>query len=89
MLIHYDPDEYETVSEHRTCPFHERNPNGAFAGCTCSSSYGQRRRPLEEYLAIKAKKAREEEDRILAQAEIIKARRAAEDALPQPPEPRP
>jgi hypothetical protein len=78
MLIAYDPDEFESVSTYETCAFHKQYPGKPdWAGCTCSASFTQRRRAPEEYAAIKAKKRREEEDRILAQAEIIKASRDA------------
>jgi len=70
MLICYDPDEYENVSEYRTCSF----------GCCRSASYSSRRRSPEEILAIKAKRQREEEDRILARAEAIKATRGVKGA---------
>jgi hypothetical protein len=79
MYVSYDPDEYEIVSEHQTCAFHEANPGVPFAGCCCSSSFTQRRRSDAEIAAIKAKKVREAEDRILAQAEIIKARRRRQE----------
>ncbi len=77
MLIRHDPDEFEVVSTSHTCPFHEANPGKSYAGCTCSGSSGLRRRPYEEVAKIKAEKRREEEDHILAQAELIKRRRDA------------
>lgn len=77
MQIHYDEDEYETVVEARTCPFHQNNPGGSYAGCTCSMSVGSRRRPQAEIDKIKAERRRADEDRILAEAELIKARRLA------------
>lgn len=76
MMIYYDPDEYEIVAERHTCPYHLKYPGAAYAGCTCSANMGQRRRAPEEIAAIKERKIREEEDRVLAQAEIIKASRA-------------
>ena len=78
MLIRYDPDEYQTVSQYHTCEFHKRYPGEPFAGCTCSGSLMSRRRTLDEIEAVKADKRRKEEDRILAQAEVIRARRALE-----------
>jgi hypothetical protein len=78
MLILHDPDEFETVWVYHTCAYHRAYPHGNHAGCTCSSSCSQKRRPPDEVTAIKAKRLREEEDRILAQAEIIKAKRALE-----------
>jgi len=80
MYISYDPDEYEYVSESRICAFHKADPGADYAGCTCSYSFTQKLRSTSEIAVIKAKKVREAEDRILAQAEIIKARRAGEAA---------
>lgn len=76
MIIHHDEDLYESVYSHRTCPFHERNPGKTYAGCGCSSSWGQRLRSPEEVAAIKARRQREREDGILAEADAIRARRA-------------
>lgn len=76
MLIHYDPDEFKTVSERRTCAFHEINPGESYAGCTCSYSCSSVRREPEEIAAIKAERRRKEEDRILAKAELIKYSRS-------------
>ena len=75
MLIHYDPDEDETVYQSHTCHFHKTHPGEAFAGCTCSFSVSSRRRSPEAVAAIKAERRRKEEDAILARAEIIKAGR--------------
>lgn len=44
MLIEFDPDDYEVVSTGETCAWHKRNPGKPYAGCTCSSSIGMRRR---------------------------------------------
>lgn len=44
MIVYWNPDEWETFSEHHTCPFHRRNPGVPWAGCTCSGSYGMRRK---------------------------------------------
>jgi hypothetical protein len=78
MLIHHDPDEWETVTTSHMCPFHERHPGEAFAGCTCSASVSQHRRDPADVAKIKARKRREHEDRILAEAEAIRARRAVQ-----------
>lgn len=75
MFIHHDPDEYETILEQSTCSFHQMYPIKPYTGCTCSYSVYQRWRSAEEIAAIKAEREREEEDRILALAELIKARR--------------
>jgi hypothetical protein len=76
VLIRYDPDEHETVVERHTCSFHQAHPSQLFAGCTCSTGIYSRPRSPEQVREIKAERLRKEEDRILAQAEIIKARRA-------------
>lgn len=81
MLIYHDPDEWETVTTFTPCAFHEKNPGVPFAGCCCQGSVGQRMRDPEEAKALKAKRVRDEEDRILVAADAIRARRAAE-ALP-------
>ena len=39
VLIMHNPDEWETVSEYKTCPYHKKYPNESYAGCTCTSSY--------------------------------------------------
>lgn len=77
MHIHYDPDEYETVSDHRVCAYHKAHPGEAWAGCTCSFSIGSRKRSPEDYARIRAERIKREEDDILAKAAIIQARRAA------------
>ena len=40
MLIEYNPDDYEVVSQSHTCGYHEKNPGKPWAGCTCSGSHG-------------------------------------------------
>lgn len=45
MLIRHDPSEWETVTEHHTCEYHKEHPeHRSYAGCTCWSSYGYRRK---------------------------------------------
>lgn len=75
MLILHDPDEWEAVSSQHTCVFHQMFPGEAFAGCTCSVGYGQRRRDPAEVSKIKAEKQRQHEEKILAEADAIRARR--------------
>ena len=75
--ILYDPDMYEYAGETHTCAYHKQHPGAPWAGCTCSASYGQKLRPRAEYEAIRDRKIREEEDRVLAQAERIKAARGS------------
>lgn len=44
-MIHHNPDEWESVVKHHTCEYHKENPeHRSYAGCTCSSSYGLRRK---------------------------------------------
>lgn len=75
MQIHLDSDEYEATHDTTTCRFHRLNPGVAYAGCTCSASFGQRRRSNDEIAEIKKRKQKEREDSILAAAdEIRKAR---------------
>jgi hypothetical protein len=73
--IYHDADMYEPVSGGTTCPFHKANPSGHHPGCTCSTYFGYRRVSDETYRAIKARKQREREDRVLAEARTIRARR--------------
>jgi hypothetical protein len=75
MLIYHDPDEHKVVASHRPCAFHEKHPGKAFAGCTCSSSYGLVKRDAGETARIKADRQRKEDDEILARAEAIRIRR--------------
>lgn len=45
MLIHFDWDDYESVTDRHTCEYHKRHPNDrSYPGCGCSSSYSLRRR---------------------------------------------
>lgn len=77
MLIHHDPDEYETVVTRTVCSFHQRNPSQTYAGCTCSMGIGGKKRPPEEVQRIKAQREREREDAVLAEADEIRARRGS------------
>lgn len=79
MLLVHDPDQHETVTERHVCPFHKMHPGESYAGCTCSSSVRLVSRPLQEVMRTKADRERAEEDRILREAEIIRARRAAQN----------
>jgi hypothetical protein len=75
MRILYDPDEFETVIESRPCTACGGDLGKCNGACNGMASYGQRRRKPEEIVAIKAKRQREQEDKILAEAELIKLRR--------------
>jgi hypothetical protein len=76
MLIHHDPDEWENVHGGTVCAYHQSNPGKPYAGCCCSAYFGQRRRDPAEVAKIRAEKQREHEDAVLAEAEMIRLRRA-------------
>ncbi len=46
MLIIHNPEEWETVSEHKICSYHKKYPGANWPGCTCSSSITQQRKEL-------------------------------------------
>lgn len=75
MLIHHDDADWEPVSSSSTCDFHKEHPGASYAGCTCSASFGLRRRDRAEADRIKAERARKHEDDILKEADAIRARR--------------
>lgn len=76
MKILYDPDEYETVIDSRTCTTCGGDLKKCDGGCNGMFSLGSRRRPASEVREIKAARQREAEDAILAQADAIRARRS-------------
>lgn len=78
MYVHIDEDEFEPVVTHRTCTFHELHPGERFAGCSCSWSHTTRRRDPKEVARIKAERERKRENAVLAEAELIRARRKHE-----------
>ena len=65
MLMLHDPMDWVTVIEQRTCEHHKRQPwDTSWPGCTCSTSYSQRRATPEERAAnIKARDAENERRR--------------------------
>jgi hypothetical protein len=76
MYILYDEDEYETIITPRlctTCQGDRRKCHGV--GCNGSFGVGSKRRDPAEVKIIKAKRQIEHEDKILAEAELIKIRR--------------
>jgi hypothetical protein len=75
MLIRHDEDEWELTYEHRTCAFHERSPGITYAGCTCMTSIGGKRRTPAEVAAIKASRRIDHEEAVLREAEEILRRR--------------
>lgn len=74
--ILHDPDEWEAVSTYTPCLSCNGDLTRCDGRCTGSASYGMRRRPPEVVAEIKAKKLREHEDAVLAEADRIRARRA-------------
>jgi hypothetical protein len=73
--ILHDPDSYETIIQSRPCT----NCGGDLGPCRgqCNGSFGigSRRRSSEEISKIKATRQREHEDKILAEAALIKLKR--------------
>lgn len=80
-LIIHDPDEWEPVSEFRTCEYHKMHPGAPWPGCMCMANFGQRRRSPEAVAKIKAERQRLEEDEVLTRAERIRERREMERIL--------
>lgn len=66
MSILYDPDEWETVIE-----------TGFYGNGMGWGTCGQRRRPPEDVARIRAEKQKAHEEAVLAEADAIRARRAA------------
>jgi hypothetical protein len=81
--ILHDPDEWETVSEYRPCTACRGDLGKCNGCCNGMAGYSQRRRAAAEIAAIKAKRQREHEDKILAEAELIKLRRNTPVSRPQ------
>lgn len=74
--LFWDPDEWETVSEFKQCACGGPSSGNCNGCCTAMASMGQRRRAPEDVKRIKAEKLRMHEDKVLVEAESIKARRA-------------
>jgi hypothetical protein len=76
MHILYDEDEFETIVTSRPCMSCGGN-RGKCRGVGCNGSFGvgSRRRTPAEVKEIKAKRQREHEDAILAEADLIRHRR--------------
>jgi hypothetical protein len=77
MHILHDEDEWQTVSESRPCTVCNGDPRKCNGTCNGSLFIGTVRRPPAEVAAIKARRQREHDDAVLAEAEAIKARRAS------------
>jgi hypothetical protein len=76
MTIHYDPDEWESISEYRECSCGGPTSGRCNGGCNGYASYGLRRRTPQEIARIKAYKRQAREDEILAEAETIRRSRS-------------
>ena len=75
--ILYDEDEYETISTSRPCTSCGGDLGKCRGiGCNGSSGITSRRRSPEEVAKIKAKRQRDYEDAILAEAALIEYRRS-------------
>lgn len=44
MLIQYNQDDWETVTEHHVCDYHKEHPGVRWPGCTCLSTISQRKK---------------------------------------------
>jgi predicted ATP-dependent serine protease len=73
--IRYDPDEWKVVHESRPCASCGGDMSKCDGRCTGYSSWSTVRRSDEEIREIKRQKREEHERRVLAEAELIKARR--------------
>lgn len=78
MFMRYDPDEFESVVDHKVCSYHRQHPGISSPHCLCSVSYSLVRRPAADVARDKALRRRAEEDAILRQAAAIKVLRALE-----------
>jgi hypothetical protein len=76
MYIFHDDDEWETVSSYRACTACNGDMSRCDGRCNGMSSWGLKRRNPSEVKRIKAERQRKHEDDILAEAELIRARRA-------------
>jgi hypothetical protein len=75
MHIHFDPDEYETVSNSKACTSCQGDMRKCNGACNGSVSYGMVRRSPEAIAKIKAEKQRAHEKAVLQEAASIIARR--------------
>lgn len=80
MLYLHNTDEYESKVHHEPCPFHKRNPGGNSPACTCSTSWGLQRKPEHQIKIEREAKTLAHEEAVLAEADAIRARRAARAA---------
>lgn len=80
MRILYDPDEYETVYESSPCTACGGDMRKCNGGCNGSGSLTTRRRRPAEVALIKAKRRKEHENAVLAEAAAIRQRRETDHA---------
>lgn len=82
MHYHYDEDEWESVHHSSPCTYCGGDLKKCTGGmCNGSSGLSVQRRPAAQVAAIKAERQRQHEEKVLAEAEAIKARRKA--SVPQ------
>ncbi len=75
MLMHHDPDEWESVSESVPCTTCDGDLLKCNGACNGRISFGMRRRSDEDVRRIKAERLAKHEADVLAEAEAILARR--------------
>ena len=80
MHMMYDADEYELTHDYTACRSCAGDMTKCNGMCTGRVSVGYRRRDPAEVFAIKAARERSREDAVLAEAALIHARRASEQA---------
>jgi hypothetical protein len=62
-MPYQDPDDYVSFFDQHTCRFHEIAPGEPYAGCTCSTDWGQRKATPEEREANRKSRLEREERR--------------------------
>lgn len=75
--ILHDPDEWESVWTHTPCASCGGDMSKCNGLCSGSSGFGTRRRDPADVARIKAEKRAAHEEAVLAEADAIRARRAA------------
>lgn len=75
MKIMYDEDEYETVISSRACTTCGGDRKKCDGSCNGHFGMSQVRRPPDEVKKIKAERERKRQDAVLAEADLIRARR--------------
>ena len=75
MYTIHDEDEWKVVTQHRECTACRGDYRKCNGQCNGMSSFALVRRDAAEVREIKAKRQREREDKILTEADLIRARR--------------